>query len=59
MEWNRPGKYFLRSEDGRFRIAKWVCSGEPWYLLSDGDATVGWYRNPDEAKQAAEELANG
>ncbi|WP_170825722.1 hypothetical protein [Halomonas caseinilytica] len=57
MEWNRPGKYFLRSTCGRFRIAKWLSRGKAMYLLSDGDTTVGWYRKPDEAKDKAEELA--
>ncbi len=30
-----------------------------WRKLSDGNETVGWYRDASKAKKAAEGLANG
>lgn len=59
MEWRKVSSYCIRSDCGRFRIAKWVSQGKAMYLLSDGDTTVGWYRDASKAKDKAEELANG
>lgn len=57
MKWRKLSNYCIRSEGGRFRIAKWVSQGKDMYLLSDGNETVGWYRDASKAKDKAEELA--
>ena len=52
MRWAKRGDYYAISDCSRYKVAVWYSLGEPMYLLSYGNETLGWY---DTAKQAQRE----
>jgi len=52
VRWAKRGEYYAISDCSKYKVAVWYGDGEPMYLLSYGNETLGWY---DTAKQAQHE----
>lgn len=53
MKWLRVSDYCIRSEDGRYKIAKVTVKGEDIFELWGGRVRIGGWGTASEAKSRA------